>query len=117
MQVYKGRLRSSGAVVAVKVQRPGVRESIALDIHILRMILTQVLLPQTSHIHPSLSQGWTSIASCSGELVLHACPFGAAEGSPHGPGINAVTLWRSALRAGLFNTYNGSHATCSFHEH
>ena len=41
-QVYKGRLRSNGAVVAVKVQRPGVRESIALDIHILRGILTQV---------------------------------------------------------------------------
>lgn len=44
-QVYKGRLRSNGAVVAVKVQRPGVRESIALDIHILRGILTQVALP------------------------------------------------------------------------
>lgn len=44
MQVYKGRLRGSGAVVAVKVQRPGVRESIALDIYILRIILTQVLL-------------------------------------------------------------------------
>ena len=41
-QVYKGRLRRTGAVVAVKVQRPGVRESIALDIHILRGILTQV---------------------------------------------------------------------------
>ena len=35
-QVYRGRVRGSGRAVAVKVQRPGVRESIALDIHILR---------------------------------------------------------------------------------
>ena len=35
-QVYKGRLRGSGRAVAVKVQRPDVRESIALDVHILR---------------------------------------------------------------------------------
>jgi aarF domain-containing kinase len=34
--VYKGRLRSNGKAVAVKVQRPGVREQIALDIYILR---------------------------------------------------------------------------------
>mmetsp|Transcript_19608 Transcript_19608/g.59305 ORF Transcript_19608/g.59305 Transcript_19608/m.59305 type:complete len:979 (-) Transcript_19608:2833-5769(-) len=36
-QVYRGRLRSTGKGVAVKVQRPGVREQIALDVHILRM--------------------------------------------------------------------------------
>ncbi len=35
-QVYKGRLRSNGKEVAVKVQRPGVREQIALDVYILR---------------------------------------------------------------------------------
>lgn len=35
-QVYKGRLRSNGKAVAVKVQRPGVREQIALDVYILR---------------------------------------------------------------------------------
>ena len=34
--MYRGRLRDGGRDVAVKVQRPGVRESIALDIHILR---------------------------------------------------------------------------------
>ena len=34
--MYRGRLRSGGEEVAVKVQRPGVRESIALDIYILR---------------------------------------------------------------------------------
>ena len=37
-QVYKGRLRGSGRAVAVKVQRPDVRESIALDVHILRIV-------------------------------------------------------------------------------
>ncbi|PIN25287.1 putative unusual protein kinase [Handroanthus impetiginosus] len=37
-QVYKARLRSSGKVVAVKVQRPGVRAAISLDILILRYL-------------------------------------------------------------------------------
>lgn len=34
--MYRGRLRAGGQTVAVKVQRPGVREQIALDVHILR---------------------------------------------------------------------------------
>lgn len=38
MQVYRGVLRKGGHPVAVKVQRPGVRESIALDIYILRWL-------------------------------------------------------------------------------
>lgn len=37
-QVYQARLRSSGQVVAVKVQRPGVQAAISLDIFILRFI-------------------------------------------------------------------------------
>ncbi|XP_070056139.1 uncharacterized aarF domain-containing protein kinase At1g71810, chloroplastic isoform X3 [Nicotiana tomentosiformis] len=37
-QVYQARLRSSGQVVAVKVQRPGVQSSISLDILILRYL-------------------------------------------------------------------------------
>lgn len=37
-QVYQARLRSSGKIVAVKVQRPGVRAAIALDIFILRLL-------------------------------------------------------------------------------
>ncbi|KAL3619767.1 hypothetical protein CASFOL_034679 [Castilleja foliolosa] len=37
-QVYQARLRSSGKVVAVKVQRPGVRAAISLDILILRYL-------------------------------------------------------------------------------
>lgn len=37
-QVYQARLRRSGKVVAVKVQRPGVRAAIALDTLILRYV-------------------------------------------------------------------------------
>ncbi|KAH6778226.1 Protein kinase superfamily protein [Perilla frutescens var. hirtella] len=37
-QVYQARLRSSGKVVALKVQRPGVRAAISLDILILRFL-------------------------------------------------------------------------------
>lgn len=37
-QVYRARLRAGGREVAVKVQRPGVKESIALDIYILRSL-------------------------------------------------------------------------------
>ncbi|GER35960.1 protein kinase superfamily protein [Striga asiatica] len=36
--VYQARLRSSGKVVAIKVQRPGVRAAISLDILILRYL-------------------------------------------------------------------------------
>lgn len=34
-QVYKGVLRSTGETVAVKVQRPGIGENIAIDVRIL----------------------------------------------------------------------------------
>lgn len=37
-QVYQARLRPNGQTVAVKVQRPGVRAAIALDIFILRIL-------------------------------------------------------------------------------
>lgn len=37
-QVYKARLRRSGLLVAVKVQRPGVQAAISLDILILRFL-------------------------------------------------------------------------------
>ncbi|KAI5084943.1 hypothetical protein GOP47_0001112 [Adiantum capillus-veneris] len=37
-QVYQARLRVNGQTVAVKVQRPGVRAAIALDIFILRLL-------------------------------------------------------------------------------
>ncbi|CAA2960282.1 uncharacterized aarF domain-containing kinase At1g71810, chloroplastic isoform X1 [Olea europaea subsp. europaea] len=41
-QVYQARLRPSGKVVAVKVQRPGVRAAISLDILILRFLAVLV---------------------------------------------------------------------------
>lgn len=37
-KVYQARLRASGKVVAIKVQRPGVRAAISLDILILRFL-------------------------------------------------------------------------------
>lgn len=37
-QVYKARLRSSGETVAVKVQRPGIEEAVALDFYLLRSL-------------------------------------------------------------------------------
>jgi predicted unusual protein kinase regulating ubiquinone biosynthesis (AarF/ABC1/UbiB family) len=37
-QVYRGTLRESGQEVAVKVQRPGVLSSVALDLHMLRSL-------------------------------------------------------------------------------
>ncbi|XP_024528606.1 uncharacterized aarF domain-containing protein kinase At1g71810, chloroplastic isoform X2 [Selaginella moellendorffii] len=37
-QVYQARLRPSGDTVAVKVQRPGVKATISLDIYILRIL-------------------------------------------------------------------------------
>jgi ABC1 atypical kinase-like domain len=37
-QVYKATLRSNGAVVAVKVQRPGVLETVSLDLHLVRQL-------------------------------------------------------------------------------
>lgn len=41
-QVYKGRLRSNNAPVAVKIQRPNCEESIALDLFILRWYSKQL---------------------------------------------------------------------------
>ena len=41
-QVYRARLRGSEREVAVKVQRPGALEAVALDIYILRTLLGAV---------------------------------------------------------------------------
>ena len=40
-QVYKGKLKT-GEIVAIKVQRPGLRETITLDLYILRQLAAQV---------------------------------------------------------------------------
>uniref|UniRef100_A0A7S3R8B9 Protein kinase domain-containing protein n=1 Tax=Dunaliella tertiolecta TaxID=3047 RepID=A0A7S3R8B9_DUNTE len=46
-QVYKGRLRGTGEAVAVKVQRPGVLETVTVDLFIIRSVglLTREFLP------------------------------------------------------------------------
>lgn len=41
-QVYKAVLKDSGETVAVKVQRPGVVEQIALDVYILRRLAAAI---------------------------------------------------------------------------
>lgn len=47
VQVYKGRLRETGEVVAIKVQRPGVLEGISRDLYLLRVAATALQkLPQ-----------------------------------------------------------------------
>ena len=39
VQVYKGVLRSNGTTVAVKVQRPGIGDGIAIDMLLLRRLM------------------------------------------------------------------------------
>lgn len=54
MQVYKGRLRSTGEEVAVKVQRPSISENIAIDMLLLRRFMTLVdaRLPSLVDVSP-----------------------------------------------------------------
>lgn len=40
--MYKGRLRATGETVAVKIQRPGIGESIAVDMLLLRRLMAAV---------------------------------------------------------------------------
>ena len=56
-------LRQGGQQVAVKVQRPGVRESIALDIYILRYLAGQ-------HLHQHGAQQMFSRLSKQGALSV-----------------------------------------------
>ena len=42
MQVYRGRLRATGEEVAVKVQRPGIGDSIARDMVLLRRLMAAI---------------------------------------------------------------------------
>lgn len=41
-QVYRGRLRSTGEEVALKVQRPGIGEQICIDMVLLRRLMLAV---------------------------------------------------------------------------
>ena len=42
LQVYRGRLRSTGEEVALKVQRPGIGEQICIDMVLLRRLMMAV---------------------------------------------------------------------------
>lgn len=61
-QVYRGILRSTGEEVAVKVQRPGIGESIAVDMVLLRRLIAAfdrnipAILPQTQPLVPLVDE-------------------------------------------------------------
>ena len=42
LQVYRGKLRSTGEEVALKVQRPGIGEQICIDMVLLRRLMMAV---------------------------------------------------------------------------
>lgn len=59
MQVYKAKIRRTGRLVAVKVQRPHVRESVALDIFIMRWIVGKIGIARKLNSDlPSLLDEW-----------------------------------------------------------
>ncbi|KAF4370850.1 hypothetical protein G4B88_012650 [Cannabis sativa] len=84
-QVYKGRLKENGDLVAVKVQRPFVLETVTVDLFVIRNLglvlrkFPQVVVPQTYEKYTSrkvLTTGWVegeklsqSTESDVGELV------------------------------------------------
>ncbi|KAK1309554.1 putative aarF domain-containing protein kinase [Acorus calamus] len=84
-QVYKGRLKENGDLVAVKVQRPFVLETVTIDLFIIRNLglilrrFPQVVVPKTYHKYTSrkvLTTSWIegeklsqSTESDVGELV------------------------------------------------
>ena len=47
LQVYKGVLRATGETVAVKVQRPGIGDNIAIDMLLLRQLMGVIDKNQT----------------------------------------------------------------------
>ncbi len=59
--MYKGRLREGGRSVAVKIQRPGVRDAIALDVFILRWLAGRLRsLRRLNSDLPRLLDEWAS---------------------------------------------------------
>ena len=60
-QVYKGTIRETGQTVAIKVQRPGMLEIIALDIFILRGIAWIIMqYAKTNSNLPALIDEWAT---------------------------------------------------------
>ena len=55
-QVYRGRLRATGEEVAVKVQRPAIADSIAMDMLLLRRLMAaaDANIPQVTVMRVSL---------------------------------------------------------------
>ena len=64
-QVYRGRLLSTGEEVAVKVQRPGIGDTIALDMVLLRRLMSAIdaNMPQL---------GRYQVSSCPGRWSCRA---------------------------------------------
>ena len=58
--MYKGVLRSNGATVAVKVQRPGIGDGIAIDMLLLRRLMAVVDRNQKLvRCSPELAAKWS----------------------------------------------------------
>ncbi|KAI7839911.1 hypothetical protein COHA_006391 [Chlorella ohadii] len=60
-QVYRGTLRSSGQEVAIKVRRPGVLESVCLDLHLVRGVALQLRnMPEVRSDWVAIIDAWAS---------------------------------------------------------
>ncbi|PRW59939.1 eyespot assembly ABC1 kinase family [Chlorella sorokiniana] len=60
-QVYRGMLRSSGQEVAIKVRRPGVLESVCLDLHLMRGAALQLRnVPEVRSDWVAIIDAWAS---------------------------------------------------------
>lgn len=61
-QVYKGRLKENGDLVAVKVQRPFVLETVTVDLFVIRNLgLVLRKFPQVLFLLASLFEGYILI--------------------------------------------------------
>ena len=73
-QVYRGRLRSTGEEVAVKVQRPGIGENIAIDMVLLRRLVAVVddNIPQVGGVG---RRGAGREGVCCGGVCMHVVVY------------------------------------------
>lgn len=118
VQVYRGRLRSTGEEVALKVQRPGIGENIAIDMVLLRRLMTafdsslprlnlplQVLISQstcTFHGHIGLliliAKSAHSITAKRKHLLGHHRVSHACEQRHFVHGATPALIWSSVLQ-------------------
>jgi len=68
-QVYRGRLRATGEEVAVKVQRPAIADSIAMDMLLLRRLMAAA----DANIPQVTGQELHVVMRCGDETVLMIC--------------------------------------------